>query len=207
MLEFGGAVTEVSLGAPAPMAGSVLAIGAFDGVHLGHQRLIQAAVADGWRLGLQSVIWTFDPPPKVVFGRAAPLCGLEEKLTRIARLGPDLIVVIPFGPSYAARTAAQFIADLTRISPRHIHVGADFRFGARQSGDVALLAEHFPVTLAAPVCCAAGETISSTRLRDLRTRGECGSALMGPEAALICAPSGAHMTLNLHHREAMDGWN
>lgn len=200
-------MTEVCFGPPAPMAGSVLAIGAFDGVHLGHQRLIGDTVAEGWRLGLPSVIWTFDPPPKVVFGRAAPLCSLEEKLARIARLGPDLIVVIPFGPSYAARSAAAFLADLAEIRPQRIHVGADFRFGARQSGDVALLSRHFPVTLAEPVCCAAGETISSTRLRDLRARGECGAALMGPDVARICAAGGAQMILNLHHREAMDGWN
>lgn len=154
-----------------PLTGSVVTIGAFDGVHQGHQALIRAAVAEGWALGLPSVVWTFDPPPKVFFGRAAALSPLAEKLARIARLGPDYIVVAAFDAHYAARPAERFLNDLARLSPRRVHVGADFRFGAGQSGDVALLAQRFTVATARSVRCPGGEVISSTRIRGLRASG------------------------------------
>ena len=161
-MDFSGTGTRVVTDRQIALPGSVAAIGAFDGVHRGHQHLIRAAIRDARARGVPSVVWTFDPPPKVFFGRARQLVALDQKLARIGLLGPDWIVVAPFHAAYARRSAEAFLADLGRIAPRRIHVGADFRFGARQSGDVALLARHFDLALARPVCCTGGQTISSS---------------------------------------------
>ena len=151
-MDFSGTGTRVVTDRQIALPASVAAIGAFDGVHRGHQHLIRAAIRDARARGVPSVVWTFDPPPKVFFGRARQLVALDQKLARIGLLGPDWIVVAPFHAAYARRSAEAFLADLGRIAPRRIHVGADFRFGARQSGDVALLARHFDLALARRFC-------------------------------------------------------
>lgn len=166
----------------ARLPASVMAIGAFDGVHRGHQDLIRGAVAEARATQVPAVVWTFDPPPKVVFGRAVQLCPLDEKLARIAQLGPDVIVVARFDRRYAMRDARDFMLDLGRVNPRAIHVGGDFRFGAAQSGDTDLLALRFTVRIARPTLCDAGQTVSSTRIRALRADGRDAEAraLQGP---------------------------
>ncbi|KZY53189.1 MAG: FAD synthetase family protein [Rhodobacterales bacterium] len=181
-MDFTGIQTRILSDRQAHLPASVMAIGAFDGVHRGHQQLIRSAVAEARAVRVPSVVWTFDPPPKVVFGRAKPLCSLTEKLARIAHLGPDLIVVARFDRLYAARSAEAFMDDLAAVNPTRIHVGHDFRFGHRQSGDTDLLATRFAVTLATPVACDAGETVSSTRIRALRAAGRLAEAdaLQGP---------------------------
>lgn len=199
-MDFTGQTTRILSDHQIDLDASVMAIGAFDGVHRGHQHLISGAIREARASGVPAVVWTFDPPPKVVFGRADQLCALDEKLARIAHLGPDVIVVARFDRLYAARSADAFLADLARVNPRRIHVGADFRFGHKQSGDVARLSERFPVTVPTPVACAAGETVSSTRIRALRAAGLRGEAdaLQGPfDTARHLA--GRLMTTDLRH--------
>lgn len=187
--------------------GSVIAIGAFDGVHQGHQALISDALVQARQLGLPSVVWTFDPPPKVVFGRAAQLIPLGQKLARIARLGPDYIVVASFTRCYASRSAEEFLADLGRLAPRSIHVGGDFRFGVRQSGDVCLLARRFDVSIRQPVTCAAGETISSSRIRQLRETGNFCDADRLLAAPCAMGQLGGSLFMNdIRFREGSDVW-
>ena len=206
-LDFSGALATVVTDGQIALPASMVAIGAFDGVHRGHQQLIGTMVAEARAAALPSVVWTFDPPPKVVFGRATLLSPLAERLAKIARLGPDHIVVASFTAAYAARSAERFIADLARIGPRRIHVGADFRFGARQTGDVALLRRHFEVAVASPVVCAGGEAISSSRIRALRAagRGSDAAGLLGqpPALALLAA---AQQTTDMRQREEFDVW-
>ncbi|EPX76605.1 FAD synthetase family protein [Salipiger mucosus] len=187
--QFTGRPTLVVSDRDLSLPASVVAIGAFDGVHQGHQQLISEAVRDARAEGVPAIVWTFDPPPKVFFGRAARLSTLDDKLARIARLGPDLIAVASFTASYCARSAGAFLGDLARIGPRRVHVGADFRFGAKQTGDVELLAARFETRLARPVVCAGGEPVSSTRIRALRRAGDiAGAAVLqscpGPAALL-----------------------
>ncbi|ARC35215.1 FAD synthetase (plasmid) [Paracoccus yeei] len=206
-MDFSGTGTRVVTDRQIALPASVAAIGAFDGVHRGHQHLIRAAIRDARARGVPSVVWTFDPPPKVFFGRARQLVALDQKLARIGLLGPDWIVVAPFHAAYARRSAEAFLADLGRIAPRRIHVGADFRFGARQSGDVALLARHFDLALARLVCCAGGQTISSSRIRLLTAEGRAEEA-----ASLLAAPlplatlGGALSTHDIRQMEDNDGW-
>ncbi|MGA0543099.1 FAD synthetase [Neotabrizicola sp. VNH66] len=206
-LDFTGIPARIVTDRQIALPASLLAIGAFDGVHRGHQALIRTMVAEARAAQLPAVVWTFDPPPKVHFGRAAQLLPLPEKLSRIAALGPDWIVVASFTAAYARRSPAAFLADLARIGPQQIHVGADFRFGARQQGDVALLAERFPVALAPPTCCAAGETISSSRIRALQAAGQRDEAtrLLAPPPALM-ALGAALLTHDIRHREDDHVW-
>lgn len=149
-----------------------LAIGSFDGVHLGHRHVIETAMAFGQSRDLPTAVYTFDVPPKHVFGRARMLSDLPTKTQRIRRIGPDCLVVATFDRAYAARSAAEFVEELRALSPVKIFVGADFRFGARQGGDVAMLKRHFDVNVVAAKTCAAGQRISSTRIRDLIARSE-----------------------------------
>ena len=201
-IEFTGALIPVVSDRGVSLPASVVAIGAFDGVHQGHQSLIRAAITQARAGSVPAVVWTFDPPPKVLFGRARPLSTLDDKLARIAQLGPDMIVVASFTRSYAARYAADFMADLARINPACIHVGADFRFGAGQSGDTAQLAERFDVSIANPVRCTTGEVVSSTRIRALRQSGDHSRA-----AELQACPgfgaliAGRTQTIDIRHQE------
>lgn len=165
--------TAMQLHRRAPrMDGAVITIGAFDGVHLGHQALIRGACEAGARLGLPTVAWTFDPPPKVFFGRAPLLCTAYEKVAHISALGADHLILSRFDAAFRARTPEDFIADLHSMNPAEIWVGNDFRFGAMQAGDVDMLARHFRVRLLDPVHCAEGERISSSRIRNLWQLGQ-----------------------------------
>lgn len=206
-LDYSGCQTNVMRDDQLALPASIVTIGAFDGVHRGHQELITRVVAEARATGLPAVVWTFDPPPKVFFGKARQLTPLSEKLARIARLGPDYIVLSNFGHSYAARSPADFLADLSRIGPKRIHVGADFRFGARQAGDTDLLARHFKVVLAPPVLCERGVTISSSRIRALHESCLLSEAasLQGETApsALLC---GALLTNDMRYEESFDVW-
>lgn len=154
------------------LAGSVVTIGAFDGVHLGHQALIGAAIDAGRRLGLPVVAWTFDPPPKVFFGRAPLLMSPVEKVVRLASLGVDQIILSHFDAAFRARSAEEFLDDLMSMHPTEAWVGDDFRFGAGQKGDRALLETRVPVRLLDPVECAKGQRISSSRIRTHWQKGE-----------------------------------
>ena len=78
----------------------VVTIGAFDGVHRGHQELLRQTVAAAQRHRIPAVVYTFDPPPKVYFGHAEPLISLREKLARLATFTPDHVVVAGFNESY-----------------------------------------------------------------------------------------------------------
>ena len=81
-MDFSGTGTRVVTDRQIALPASVAAIGAFDGVHRGHQHLIRAAIRDARARGVPSVVWTFDPPPKVFFGRARQLVALDQKLAR-----------------------------------------------------------------------------------------------------------------------------
>ena len=200
-MDFVGQTTRIVTDRQIDLPDSIMAIGAFDGVHRGHQHLITGAIQEARVVGTTSVVWTFDPPPKVVFGRARQLCSLEEKLARIAHLGPDMIVVARFNRLYAGRSADAFLDDLSRANPRRIHVGEDFRFGHKQSGDVAHLGARFDVTIPAPVACADGQVVSSTRIRALRAAGRMVEAdtLQGP-FHMACQLAGRLLTTDLRHQ-------
>lgn len=150
---------------------SVVAIGAFDGVHKGHQALVWGAAETAAKLGVPSVAYTFDPPPKAYFQGAAVLTLLPEKLKKLEALGVEHVVVARFDRVWAARSAQQFIEELEALGPLEVWVGKDFRFGRGRAGDVEILSKRFNVRVPEPVRCRKGEVISSSRVRTLLARG------------------------------------
>jgi FAD synthase len=150
----------------------VVAIGAFDGVHRGHQTVIGNAVDSARRHSCPAVVYTFNIPPKAVFSGARVLTDAVEKVFRIGVLGPEHCVLAHFDRDYAARPAEAFLYELAALHPIEIWVGEDFRFGAGREGDVALLTKRFPVRPIGTVRCNNGEIISSTRIRSLLEAGD-----------------------------------
>jgi riboflavin kinase / FMN adenylyltransferase len=140
-----------------------VAVGTFDGVHLGHREVIGGA----------DTVLTFDPHPlAVVAPDAAPplLTTLDRKAELLATIGVDELVVIPFDRAFAAHTAQEFIDDVLvgRLGATHVSVGENFRFGHKAQGDTAMLAadERFE-TRVAPLVEIDGEVVSSSHIRGL----------------------------------------
>ena len=149
-----------------------LAVGEFDGVHIGHREVIRDA---------DSVL-TFEPHPRTVVAPAsAPklLTTLEQKADLIAALGVDELIVIPFDGSFAAQTPEAFIERVLveRLGAEHVSVGENFRFGHRARGDAALLASQDAFeTRVADLVELDGEIVSSTHIRGLVATGQVGDA-------------------------------
>ncbi|MEK7700904.1 MAG: bifunctional riboflavin kinase/FAD synthetase [candidate division NC10 bacterium] len=128
-----------------PDAGpSAVALGVFDGIHLGHRAILGAAVARARQHGLAALACTFDPHPMEVLqpGRAPlPLTTLPERLELIAETGIDATVIIPFTPAVAAVEPEAFVRDVLvgALRARHVVVGFNHRFGRRARGDARLL--------------------------------------------------------------------
>lgn len=126
---------------PAPV---VLAIGNFDGVHLGHAALIKRLADAAARLQLAPTVLTFEPHPREFFAPAsapARLSTLREKLELLAECGVSQVMISRFNAAFAALSADQFIEQvLVRgLRLRHLIIGDDFRFGSGRTGDFALL--------------------------------------------------------------------
>jgi riboflavin kinase/FMN adenylyltransferase len=153
---------------------SVLTIGNFDGVHRGHQALLQMLTDKARALALPAVVLTFEPHPREYFAPAdapARLASLREKLLLLAACGVDRVHVCRFDARLAALDAEQFIERILvrGLSVRHLIIGDDFRFGARRQGDFALLQAQgaslrFGVE-AMHTLDADGERISSSAVR------------------------------------------
>ena len=123
---------------------SAVAIGNFDGVHVGHRMLVERAIVAARERGARSVVLTFDRhPATVVRPESAPklLTSVARKLELLRASGVDEVVVLRFDEERAAETAEDFVASVLvgALAARAVVVGASFRFGNRQRGDVALL--------------------------------------------------------------------
>ena len=143
-----------------------VAIGSFDGVHLGHRRVLDAARS----AGAPATVVTFWPHPRLVLGnRVELLSTLERRLELLEMAGMDETLVIEFTPELARLEPTEFVQSLLRrIGATTIAVGADFRFGRGAAGDPALLARlGFEVTEVPRL-----EGVSSTRVRALLREGE-----------------------------------
>jgi riboflavin kinase/FMN adenylyltransferase len=145
-----------------------VAIGTFDGVHLGHQAVIDDA----------DTVLTFDPHPlEVLHPAALPKLIMPFSVKRdvIDGLGVQELVVIPFDREFAQRSAEDFIEHvlIERLGATKVSVGENFRFGAKAKGDPAMLAarEEFE-TRVVPLVEVDGETVSSTRIRALVAAGD-----------------------------------
>ncbi len=150
---------------------SVVTAGAFDGVHRGHQALIRKMVERAVELGVPSVAYTFDPPPRAYFQDARVLTPLAKKVRRLEALGLDHTVVAVFDAAYAARSAQNFLEELADLSPVEVWVGQDFRFGRGEEGDVETLSGRFTTRVFEPLKCEEEKVISSNRVRALLAQG------------------------------------
>jgi riboflavin kinase/FMN adenylyltransferase len=159
------AVTSLPDAEPRPRH---VAIGTFDGVHLGHQEVIDDA----------DTVLTFDPHPlEVLHPAALPKLIMPFAVKRdvIEGLGVQELVVIPFDEEFAHRSAEDFVEHvlIERLGATKVSVGENFRFGAKAKGDPAMLAgrEEFE-TRVVPLVEVDGETVSSTRIRALVAAGD-----------------------------------
>lgn len=165
---------------PPSLCGGTVAIGNFDGVHRGHQSVLAAALA-GPR---PAVALTFEPHPREFFGKTPifRLTPTPQKAVLVTALGLDGVVVAPFDAALAALSADAFIADVLveRLKVRHVTVGHDFKFGARRSGNAAILAEAGErlgfSTEIVPAFSGGGDVVSSSRIRSLLGEGDVATA-------------------------------
>jgi phosphoribosyl 1,2-cyclic phosphate phosphodiesterase len=154
--------------------GSVLAIGNFDGIHLGHQAILKRAVDRAAETGAVATTLTFEPSPlKVLRPESAPkrISTPEQRLEWFRAVDVESAVVLPFTLELSKLTPQQFVEGILvrELQVRAVLVGENFRFGHKQAGDTTLLRElgrkhHFEVIAIAPVA-AHGEIVSSTIIR------------------------------------------
>ena len=159
---------------------SVVTLGNFDGIHLGHQALIGGTVAEAKRLGISSVVLTFEPHPlKVLAPDRAPkmLLTHKEKMQLLQDLGVDVVVVQHFNLAFAKLSAEDFVRGLLvgKLRPKKIWVGRDLRFGQGRSGSVDDLGRWgadmgFQVSVVEPILVD-GVRVSSSHIRQLIGNG------------------------------------
>jgi riboflavin kinase/FMN adenylyltransferase len=159
---------------------SVATLGNFDGIHLGHQALVQSAVNDARRLGIPSVILTFEPHPlKILMPERAPklILAHKDKMQLLQSLGTDVVVVQNFDSAFANIEAEEFVRRVLaeRLKIKKVWVGKDLRFGRGRKGSVDDLirwggAVGFDVGVVEPVTVN-GVRVSSSRIRQLLAEG------------------------------------
>ena len=162
-----------------------LAIGVFDGIHLGHQQIIRQTVADARQHDALAIVVTFDQHPNTIVApeHVPPqIFTRSQKLRAVESLGVAGFLEIPFDREFSRKSGEEFIRELARDlgQIRSICVGADFVFGRQRSGNVALLRQlggelHFQVHGMAAVALD-GQVISSTRIRETIRTGDLDAA-------------------------------
>lgn len=164
-----------SASVPLSSQGVVVAIGNFDGVHCGHRGVLSV----GKRLPGPLWVYTFEPAPTAVVApeRHQPrIMGLSERIARLGEAGVDAVVVEPFTPAFAARSAAWFATEVLqrRLRATGLVVGHDFRFGRGREGDAAGLRALLPQTHVEEVGAVMAEDgpVSSSRIRKLIQAGD-----------------------------------
>lgn len=153
-----------------PKGPKVVAVGSFDGVHLGHQYLLHQALAEAKSLHQPLLVYTFDPPTKVFTRGEGFLMDLTEKVEALRALGVELILAVAFNETFAKRKAEEFLEDLRKLGASRIYVGEDFRFGQGRGGGPENLAQVAPVRTV-PLLTLGGEPVKSSRIRALLQEG------------------------------------
>ncbi|CAN5169926.1 bifunctional riboflavin kinase/FAD synthetase [soil metagenome] len=173
---------HVFRGTPTPQSRTpcCLGIGNFDGVHRGHQVVLEHLVASARRLKVDAAVMTFEPHPREYFAGVsgnhdlapARIASLRDKLDALERFGIDRVIVEHFNARLAAMAPEAFVDDIlvAGCNVQSVCVGEDFRFGAKRRGDIALLERlgrerGFEVETIAPVLDTDGQRISSSAVR------------------------------------------
>lgn len=170
---------------PGRLAGAVVAIGNFDGLHRGHQAVLAEALREARRRAAPALALTFEPHPREVFRPHEPLFRLTPaplKAALVEALGFDGIVEQPFDADFAAMPAGEFVADFLgrRLRASHVVAGHDFHFGKGRQGTPQFLAEAGRAagfgSTAVGVVADGGEPVSSSRIRAALGAGDVAAA-------------------------------
>ena len=172
-------------GIPESLRGSIVALGNFDGFHLGHQAVVGRAVARAFHERRRVIVATFDPHPVSFFKPDLPpfrLTTLDQRERLFAHAGADAMLMFEFNRELASMDAEQFVSEVIarQIGAAAVITGDDFSFGKGRMGDAALLktlgARHSVVAEAMPQVVLDGERISSGRIREALVAGDIGKA-------------------------------
>lgn len=177
-------MTRIAHSDPIPdsLRGAIVALGNFDGFHLGHQRVVGEAVAWARAEGRPAVVATFDPHPVRHFAPHVPpfrLTSLDQREELFTAAGADAMLVFAFDDRLASTTAQDFVGQLlgAHIGAAGVVTGEDFTFGKDRGGTVALLASegahHGIAARAVGPVAEGGLVVSSSRIRDALKAGEC----------------------------------
>jgi riboflavin kinase/FMN adenylyltransferase len=167
-----------------PVRPSAVAVGNFDGLHLGHRKLLARLCALAREKRLRSLVLTFEPHPERAIGRRSVqlIDTPAQRLERLRGTCIDAVAVIPFDPSFARLGCREFVKTILRdkLGAREVVVGRDFRFGRGRSGDAvrlkALGRESGIGVHVVPPAVLGGRTVSSTAVRALLERGRVAEA-------------------------------
>ena len=168
-----------------PFASSVVTLGNFDGIHIGHQELIRMVISRARAIGGTSVVVTFRPHPLKILApdRCPPLISIyEEKIRLIEQLGIDVLVKIPFSLEFAKMTPRDFAGNVLAhlLGSKEIFVGYNYRFGKGREGNIETLrkfGKEFGFTVREVEQISLGsEEISSTRIRQFLREGRVADA-------------------------------
>jgi riboflavin kinase/FMN adenylyltransferase len=158
----------------------VVAIGNFDGIHLGHQKILQIVVREAKKTGLHSLLLTFSPHPEKVLGsqKVKMIQTLDQRLSTIEKFQVQHVVVLPFTKKLADIPAKKFVRTivLQKLNAKKVIVGENFRFGQNREGDITKLKDfaeefNFEVRSIAPVV-KEGNVVSSSLIREFLQRGK-----------------------------------
>ena len=175
--------------------GCVLTIGKFDGVHLGHQAVLQNLLAQARRLALPTTVMVFEPQPEEVFRpdqAPARLSTLRDKYRLFQQQGVDRLLCVRFNRAFAQQPAEAFIKEwlVDKLGTAFLVVGDDFRFGAGRRGDFTMLSQaaaHYGFTVVSTQSfCHLSQRVSSTAVRDALQQGDftATTAMLGRPYAL-----------------------
>jgi riboflavin kinase/FMN adenylyltransferase len=175
----------LSGGVPDSLKGAIVALGNFDGFHLGHQAVVNRAIQRGFHERRPVIVATFDPHPVRFFKPDVPpfrLTTLDQRERLFAHAGADAMLVFEFGKALATTSAEDFVGDILarQIGAAGVVTGEDFTFGRGRKGDVALLAElgsaaGIAAETVAPLLDGT-EKISSGRIREALAAGDTATA-------------------------------
>lgn len=159
----------------------VVTLGNFDGMHLGHQRLLKQTVDFAKKLGRHSVVITFNPHPFEYFSgkkNVPRLSSVREKVLRMEALGIDYLIILHFDEQVAMQSASDFVKTVLydALNAKHIMIGDDFHFGYQRQGDfelLKLLGKEYQFSVEAMLPCHHGNRrISSTWVRETLKSGD-----------------------------------
>lgn len=167
-------------------SGSAVAIGKFDGVHLGHQSIMRSLRATAEAQGLRTVVFTFANNPLSLLSPETcprPIASVDQRLEQLDRAGIEFCVMVNFDAEFAAITARDFVEKhlIGELNMKHVILGSDFRFGHGGAGDAKLLRElgsefGFTVEVVENVITDGAQLVSSTRIREAVVTGNVAAA-------------------------------